>query len=135
MTLCNLFPVRLHNYSMIEKLSNSALAFINWLSTSYGSGDLLSDLCIALLSALACSLLVLILARIGRGVNFTKLSNNDIDQMANSLDMLQVELLSISRALRLEFINRRIELQNLRHITLSATQDSTLRVTVRVAAR
>ena len=135
MTLCNFFRVRLHNYSMIEKLSNSALAFINWLSTSYGSGDLLSDLCIALLSALACSLLVLILARIGRGVNFTKLSNNDIDQMANSLDMLQVELLSISRALRLEFINRRIELQNLRHITLSATQDSTLRVTVRVAAR
>ena len=131
MTLCNLFRVRLHTYSMIEKLSNSALAFINWLSSSYGSGDLLSDLCIALLSALACSLLVLILARIGRGVNFTKLSNNDIDQMANSLDMLQVELLSISRALRLEFINRRIELQNLRHITLSATQDSTLRVAAR----
>ena len=131
MTLCNFFRVRLHNYSMIEKLSNSALAFINCLSTSYGSGDLLSDLCIALLSALACSLLVLILARIGRGVNFTKLSNNDIDQMANSLDMLQVELLSISRALRLEFINRRIELQNLRHITLSATQDSTLRVAAR----
>ncbi len=131
MTLCNFFRVRLHNYSMIEKLSNSALAFINWLSSSYGSGDLLSDLCIALLSALACSLLVLILARIGRGVNFTKLSNNDIDQMANSLDMLQVELLSISRALRLEFINRRIELQNLRHITLSATQDSTLRVAAR----
>ena len=116
---------------MIEKLSNSALAFINWLSTSYGSGDLLSDLCIALLGALACSLLVLILARIGSGVNFTKLSNNDIDQMANSLDTLQVELLSISRALRLEFVNRRIELQNLRHITLSATQDSTLRVAAR----
>lgn len=131
MTLCNLFRVRLHNYSMIEKLSNSALAFINWLSSSYGSGDLLSDLCIALLSALACSLLVLILARIGSGVNFTKLSNNDIDQMANSLDTLQVELLSISRALRLEFINRRIELQNLRHITLSARQDSTLRVAAR----
>lgn len=131
MTLCNLFRVRLHNYSMIEKLSNSALAFINWLSSSYGSGDLLSDLFIALLSALACSLLVLILARIGSGVNFTKLSNNDIDQMANSLDTLQVELLSISRALRLEFINRRIELQNLRHITLSATQDSTLRVAAR----
>lgn len=131
MTLCNFFRVRLHNYSMIEKLSNSALAFINWLSSSYGSGDLLSDLFIALLSALACSLLVLILARIGSGVNFTKLSNNDIDQMANSLDMLQVELLSISRALRLEFINRRIELQNLRHITLSATQDSTLRVAAR----
>ena len=131
MTLCNFFRVRLHNYSMIEKLSNSALAFINWLSSSYGSGDLLSDLFIALLSALACSLLVLILARIGSGVNFTKLSNNDIDQMANSLDTLQVELLSISRALRLEFINRRIELQNLRHITLSATQDSTLRVAAR----
>ena len=131
MTLCNLFCVRLHNYSMIEKLSNSALAFINWLSTSYGSGDLLSDLFIALLGALACSLLVLILARIGSGVNFTKLSNNDIDQMANSLDTLQVELLSISRALRLEFINRRIELQNLRHLTLSATQDSTLRVAAR----
>ena len=131
MTLCNFFRVRLHNYSMIEKLSNSALAFINWLSSSYGSGDLLSDLCIALLSALGCSLLVLILARIGSGVNFTKLSNNDIDQMANSLDTLQVELLSISRALRLEFVNRRIELQNLRHITLSATQDSTLRVAAR----
>ena len=131
MTLCNLFPVRLHNYSMIEKLSNSALAFINWLSTSYGSGDLLSDLCIALLSALACSLLVLMLARIGSGANFTKLSNYDIDQMANSLDTLQVELLSISRALRLEFVNRRIELQNLRHLTLSATQDSTLRVAAR----
>ena len=131
MTLCNLFRVRLHNYSMIEKLSNSALAFINWLSSSYGSGDLLYDLCIALLSALACSLLVLMLARIGSGANFTKLSNNDIDQMANSLDTLQVELLSISRALRLEFINRRIELQNLRHITLSATQDSTLRVAAR----
>lgn len=131
MALCNFFRVRLHNYSMIEKLSNSALAFINWLSSSYGSGDLLSDLCIVLLSALACSLLVLILARIGSGVNFTKLSNNDINEMANSLDTLQVELLSISRALRLEFINRRIELQNLRHITLSATQDSTLRVAVR----
>ncbi len=135
MTLCNLFRVRLHNYSMIEKLSNSALAFINWLSSSYGSGDLLSDLCIVLLGGLACSLLVLILARIGSGVNFTKHRNNDIDQMANSLDTLQVELLSISRAIRLEFINRRVELQNLRHITLSATQDSTLRVTVRVAAR
>lgn len=131
MTLCNLFRVRLHNYSMIEKLSNSALAFINWLSSSYGSGDLLSDLCIALLSALACSLLVLILARIGSGVNFTKLSNNDIDQMANSLDTLQVELLSISRAIRLEFINRRLELQKLRHITLRAAQDSTLRVAAR----
>ncbi len=116
---------------MIEKLGNSALAFINWLSNSYGSGDLLSDLFIALLGALACSLLVLVLARIGSGVNFTKLSNNDINEMANSLDTLQVELLSISRALRLEFINRRIELQNLRHLTLSATQDSTLRVAAR----
>lgn len=131
MTLSNLFHVRLHNYSMIEKLSNSTLAFINWLSSSYGSGDLLSDLCIALLSALAGSLLVLILARIGSGVNFTKQNDTDIDQMASSLDTLQVELLSISRALRLEFINRRIELQKLRHITLSATQDSTLRVAAR----
>ena len=91
------------------------LHFAQWLSTSFGTGDLAHDgaLAVAAVGILVCS--IWLLRRLSLGVKLEQLTGNDSSGMHDVLDVVQTELRTASRSFAYEVERCRFSLLRLRY--------------------
>jgi len=102
------------------------MEFLQWLSRSYGTGDLTLDSVSVLGAACLISLILLVLARLATGVRFETVAGRDTATMHHSLDQVQIELQTMSQTFAFQVVLCRKDLQQQlfqRRLSLSALQN------------
>lgn len=97
--------------------------FAQWLSASLGTGQLASDATIAAATIAIIFLSIALLARISLGTDLEDLAGDDSCGMHDSLDRIQLELLTVSQLLLYRIEQSGLKVLHLRADAASAAQD------------
>lgn len=100
------------------------LHFIQWLSTSFGTGHLIQDATVAVGSVACLFLSIILLARTSMGVELEDVAGDDSAGMHDVLDLVQIELRTVSQTFAYEVELCRYSLLRLRCNALRAREES-----------
>lgn len=87
------------------------MEFLAWLSQSFGSGHLNTDLVSAAALAVSFLLVIYFLTWSALGRRFESVAGSDLQEMSSSLDSLQIELKTLAQTFAFETIRIRQDIQ------------------------